>query len=103
MKVIIKCLILTIFFSSSFSIYAEANATKGKKLYKKCMVCHGRKGEGKRSQKAPRLQGQFDWYIVTQLKNMKAKKLRVNRKMDPYIKKLSDQDILDLAAFIKTL
>lgn len=75
---------------------------RGHDLYAKCVVCHGKRGEGKKSQNAPAVGGQFDWYIVTQLENMKSK-VRVNKVMDPYIKKLGTQDFKDLAAYISKL
>ncbi|MCO4794611.1 MAG: c-type cytochrome [Bacteriovoracaceae bacterium] len=75
---------------------------KGHDLYGKCVVCHGKRGEGKKSQNAPAIGGQFDWYIVSQLQNMK-NKTRINKVMDPYIKKLSDSDFNDLANYISKL
>ena len=75
---------------------------RGHDLYGKCVVCHGKRGEGKKSQNAPRLGGQHDWYLLTQLENMKSK-VRVNKVMDPYIKKLDSQDFKDLAAYISKL
>lgn len=71
----------------------------GAKIYKQCIVCHGKNGEGKLSQKAPALAGQFDWYLELQLKNMKSK-ARINAVMDPYLKKLSDQDMKDVAIYL---
>ena len=62
----------------------------------------GNRGQGKASQKAPAIGGQFDWYLVEQVKAMKSG-VRVNAVMMPYIKKLSDQDIADLAAYITKL
>lgn len=75
---------------------------RGHDLYKKCVVCHGKRGEGKKSQNAPAVGGQYDWYILSQLENMK-NKVRVNKVMDPYIKKLSTQDFKDLAEYIAKL
>lgn len=75
---------------------------RGSELYKKCIVCHGKAGQGKKSQNAPAIGGQFDWYVETQLTNMQ-NGTRVNAVMDPYIKKLSAEDIQDLAAYISKL
>jgi cytochrome c553 len=75
---------------------------KGHKLYGKCMSCHGKAGQGKKSQKAPRIGGQADWYIASSITKMKAKE-RINKVMFPYIKRLSAQDIKDLAAYISKL
>lgn len=74
----------------------------GHDLYKKCVVCHGKRGEGKKSQNAPRVGGQFAWYLEKQITNMK-EGVRVNEKMLPYIKKLSESDIKDLAAYLSKI
>ena len=74
----------------------------GDALYKKCIVCHGKTGQGKSSQNAPAIGGQHDWYLADQIKNMRDGK-RINQIMMPYIKNLSDQDIQDLAAYISKL
>lgn len=75
---------------------------RGHDLYAKCVVCHGKSGEGKKSQNAPAIGGQHDWYIVTQLQAMKDG-VRVNKVMDPYLKKLENQEFADLAAYISKL
>ncbi|MFZ9001310.1 MAG: c-type cytochrome [Bacteriovoracaceae bacterium] len=75
---------------------------RGFKLYSKCIVCHGKLGSGKKSQNAPKIGGQFDWYVALQISNMQ-KGIRVNKAMEPYIKKLSSQDIADLSAYISKL
>jgi len=75
---------------------------RGNKLYSKCIVCHGKLGEGKKSQNAPKIGGQFEQYIVTQIKNIKSG-IRVNKVMNPYVKRLSVQDINDLGEYIAKL
>ncbi|MBT7611079.1 MAG: c-type cytochrome [Bacteriovoracaceae bacterium] len=75
---------------------------RGHALYKKCVVCHGKRGEGKKSQNAPAIGGQHDWYLTNQLNNMKAG-IRVNKKMNPYISKLSSEDFNDLASYVSKL
>ncbi|MAF77093.1 MAG: hypothetical protein CME63_12530 [Halobacteriovoraceae bacterium] len=74
----------------------------GSDLYKKCITCHGKRGEGKKSQKAPAIGGQYDWYIALQISNMKSGE-RINKVMNPYIRNLSEQDIKDLANYISKL
>lgn len=74
----------------------------GHKLYTQCISCHGKGGEGKTSQKAPFIGGQFDWYIEKQLTDMKAG-TRVNLVMNPILKGLNPQDIKDLAAYVSLL
>ena len=74
----------------------------GHEVYTKkgqCLTCHGKNGEGKKSQKAPRVASQHDWYLETQLINMK-KGIRVNEKMNPYLTKLSEQDLKDVAHYL---
>lgn len=75
-------------------------AKRGAKLFQsKCIMCHGKNGEGKKGQNAPKLAGQFDWYLEKQLQDFKAK-IRVNKVMDPYVKPLNAQDLKDLAVYI---
>lgn len=65
----------------------------------KCVVCHGKNAEGKKGQNAPKLAGQYEWYTVKQLNDMKAQR-RVNKVMDPYLKPLNEGDFKDLAAYL---
>jgi cytochrome c553 len=74
----------------------------GEKVFSKCLACHGAFGEGKPSQKAAHIGGQYDWYIVKQLTDMKAG-TRVNEAMNPTLKGLSPKDITDVAAYIAKL
>lgn len=87
--------------AAAFTVNA-ADAVKGKSLYSRCVSCHGANGEGKESQQAPKIAGQFDWYIYSSLVQFKTKE-RVNPTMFPFIKNLSDQDYQDLAAYISGL
>ena len=74
----------------------------GHDLYKKCIVCHGKRGQGKAAQNAPAIGGQYPWYANTQITNMQ-KGVRVNKIMMPYIFRLSAQDIADLSQYISKL
>jgi cytochrome c553 len=74
----------------------------GEKIYSKCLACHGQSGEGKVSQKAAHIGGQYDWYIEKQLTDMKSG-VRVNEAMNPILKGLSEQDIKDVAAYVTKL
>lgn len=78
------------------------DAAKGKTLYATCIQCHGENGEGNVEQKAPKLSGQHDWYVIKQVTDIKSG-VRSNPTMLPFIKGLSEQDIKDLAAYILTL
>jgi cytochrome c553 len=72
------------------------------KLYKQCISCHGKAGEGKKAQKAPKIGGQMQWYISKQLLDMKSG-VRVNATMTSIVKKLSPEDIADLSAYVAKL
>jgi len=78
------------------------DAAKGKVLYATCIQCHGEKGEGNPAQKAPKISGQHDWYVIKQVTDIKSG-VRKNPEMLPFITKLTEQDIKDLAAYIVTL
>jgi cytochrome c553 len=74
----------------------------GNKIYNQCLACHGKGGEGKASQKAPHIGGQYDWYIEKQLADMKSG-ARVNAPMAPIIKGLSPEDMKNVAAYVTLL
>ncbi len=74
----------------------------GNKIYGKCIACHGKNGEGKTSQKAPRIAGQFDWYIEKQLIDMKNGD-RINELMVPIVKALSPEDMKNVALYVSKL
>lgn len=87
---------------SSSSVFAEG-AVKGQELFKQCITCHGDKGQGNPAMKAPKLAGQHDWYLLKQLQDMKAQKVRKNPVMNPFLQKLSEQDMKDLALYISKM
>ncbi|MBC7540269.1 MAG: c-type cytochrome [Bacteriovorax sp.] len=74
----------------------------GNKIFGQCIACHGKGGEGKASQKAPHIGGQYDWYIEKQLTDMKAG-ARINVAMNTILKGLSPQDMKDVAAYVTKL
>ena len=55
---------------TSLSVYA-ADAAAGKSAYSVCSTCHAANGGGNQSLNAPRLTGQFDWYVKRQLQAFK--------------------------------
>lgn len=75
---------------------------KGFDLYQKCIVCHGKNGEGRKSQNAPRIGGQMDWYLEQELKKMQSGE-RANAVMNPYIRALTADDFKALAAYMSKL
>lgn len=93
---------LIILSSISMGAFAAPNAKNGEMLYKKCASCHGANGQGNKSQEAPKISGQYDWYIKSSIEKMQSGE-RKNPKMIPFIKNLSKQEIEDLAAYISAL
>lgn len=90
-----------ILFLISFSFTVNAN-----KLYKrKCISCHGKKAEGKKSMKAPKLAGQHAWYLSDQIKLIRDKKRTSgnSKRMYPFVKKLKDSEIKELAKYLESL
>ena len=86
----------------TFSPKASAqNAENGKTLYASCIECHGDKGDGNAAKQAPRLSGQFDWYILKQLTELKSGVRKIDN--SGRYKALSEADMKDLAAYIITL
>lgn len=51
--------------------FAEGDAKRGQQLYQVCAACHGDDARGNPDTQAPQLAGQFDWYLIRQLKNFK--------------------------------
>lgn len=105
MKLLVQSLVLLSQLMVTLSSVQAQNMDNGKVLYTKCVSCHGRGGEGNKSQKAPMIGGQYDWYLESQIKNIRDKK-RVNAntpKMHPFVKDLSDKEIKDLSAYVQTL
>lgn len=74
----------------------------GNKIFGQCIACHGKGGEGKASQKAPHIGGQYDWYIEKQLTDMKGG-ARINVAMNPIVKGLSPEDMKNVAAYVSAL
>lgn len=93
--------LITLGIFSATSVQAQS-AANGKALFTRCVSCHGENGEGKKAMKAPRIAGQYDWYIYSSLVQFKAGE-RKNPDMLPFIKNLKDSDYKDLAAYISTL
>tara|TARA_R110000868_G_scaffold61524_6_gene187027 strand:- start:7557 stop:7862 length:306 start_codon:yes stop_codon:yes gene_type:complete len=87
---------------SAFTSVRAQDMAKGEKLFQTCIQCHGDKGMGLAEKNAPRIAGQFDWYIASSLAEFK-NGTRKNPDMLPYIKGLSQQDFADLAAYISKL
>jgi|TARA_Y100000780_G_scaffold232591_1_gene267985 cytochrome c553 len=95
--------LITAFISITSQNIMAQDAKRGATLYKTCVQCHGEDGMGDPSQQAPKIAGQYDWYIISTIKLFKEGTDRKNPKMLPFIKDLSDQDIADLAAYVSQM
>ncbi len=87
----------------------SGDVERGKAGYATCVACHGVAGEGNSALNAPRLAGQYDWYIVRQLNNYKSGVRGGNPQnvfavqMQAMAAVLSTDAINDVAAYINTL
>ncbi|MEZ5522537.1 MAG: cytochrome c [Dokdonella sp.] len=77
------------------------NAAAGKALAQPCQACHGADGNST-APIYPRLAGQYADYLARALHEYRDGG-RVNPIMAVYVEKLSDQDILDLAAYFSAM
>ena len=76
------------------------NQQKGADLYKKCVECHGLRGEGIREKKTPKTAGQHDWYLTASLQAFK----KGDRKHpSSSLAGLSKRDIEDIALWLSRL
>ncbi len=81
-------------------IFISGNAAKGSQLVESCAACHGADGNSI-STDWPKLNGQNQRYLYEQLKYFRDGE-RMNVLMmsvTPYLQTLSDEDLLDIAAF----
>ena len=89
--------------------FAQGDPDKGESLYKVCAACHGDNAEGNADIQAPRLAGQYEWYLSQQLQNFRAG-LRGSDPLDkngavmkPMAEMLADdQAIENVVAYIMT-
>lgn len=77
----------------------------GKGLYKSdCRTCHGRNAEGQERKESPPLVGQYHEYLLSQIDLFNAKqRIHANDPDDETFKAYSDEELLDILAFIASL
>lgn len=97
MKLILS---LVITFILSSPLMAAGDAAAGKQKATACAACHGADGNSVNPE-WPKLAGQSEAYLLKQLKDFKEQK-RVNPLMSGPVAVLSDQDMVDLAAYFAT-
>jgi cytochrome c oxidase subunit 2 len=117
----IAAYIVTLEANPSARTETSGNPVKGEALFWHCSHCHGSRGQGinegyNRNPTAlhpptPKLSGQNDWYMISQLQNFKSR-IRGSHKQDKEGTQCrvrgmsslsSEKDIYDVVAYIKTL
>ena len=92
----IYCFLLIPFLYTSF-VQASGDVEAGKQKSAPCAACHGIDGNSV-NPAWPNLAGQGEKYLINQLQLFKDK-IRINTLMNPQAANLSEQDMLDLAAY----
>lgn len=67
-----------------------------------CVKCHGDKGQGNAAEEGPLLAGQYDWYIIDQVNQIRSG-TRINEKMKPYLNGISDEEIKNVAEYMSKM
>lgn len=80
---------------------AAGSAGRGMELSKTCQACHGVDGNGVGDPQYPILAGQYHDYLEQALRSYRSG-ARENVIMQGFAGTLSDQDILDLAAYFSS-
>lgn len=87
-----------------------ASVARGKQLFQVCSACHGPDARGNPDTQAPKLAGQYPWYLERQLRNFRAGIRGVDSAdtngfmMRPMAEGLpDDQAVSDVVAYISTL
>jgi cytochrome c553 len=81
---------------------AAADPENGRKLARKCSVCHGKIGLARGDPEVPNLAGQPALYLEKSLKDYRSG-TREDRRMTLLAKKLTDPEIKDLAAWFSSI
>jgi len=100
-RTLLASLLLFCTLSTSGPLLAEGDAANGKSKSVVCAACHGADGKAINPE-YPNLAGQHAGYIAKQLTDYRDGD-RANQLMSPMAAALSDQDILDLAAFFSEM
>lgn len=87
-------------FAAAGPAQAAGDAAAGMTLAKKCTACHGENGEGKK--KNPPIAGMAESNFIQTMADYRAG-TKENKSMNRSAKKLSDEDIANLAAHYASL
>ena len=93
---------VAVLFGFAGAVQAAGDPEAGKKKADACAACHGQKGNSPNNPIWPKHAGQNASYIAKQLKDFKSG-ARQDDTMSPMAVPLSEQDILDLAAYFASL
>ena len=92
------------------AVTVSGDAAAGKALYTVCAACHGDKAQGNEAMAGPRLAGQNDWYLVSQINKFKNGQRGYHdsdhggRQMRPMVATLAnDKAVNDVVAYINSL
>lgn len=94
---IIKCLVTIALLGSASLSLAAGNPEAGEEKAALCAGCHGDDGNAA-APIFPKLAGQHGRYLIKQLYDFRSLK-RVEPTMNAMAEPLTDEDVLDLAAF----
>ena len=102
-------LVLGLFLVAA-NCWAAGDPIRGKSLYSICVACHGANGEGKKINNAPRIAGQYDWYVQRQLTNYRdgIRGVHIDDITGMQMRSIAitlktDQDIIDVTSYVSTL
>lgn len=103
-------LIAMFFLCAASGLQAAVDIDAGKTLYESCAACHGPNAEGNPVMAAPRLAGQWNWYLERQIKQFKEgirgvdKRDHTGAQMLAAVQVLvSDEAVSDISAYLASL
>ena len=96
-KFVILALSIVFSFAATQPLFAQGDAVAGQAKSALCATCHGAEGNSEISIN-PKLAGQNVNYLIKQLRDYQSGN-RVNATMSAMVAALTDQDILDIAAW----
>jgi cytochrome c oxidase subunit 2 len=102
-------LMITLIMSFSSDVLAKSNLA-GESIYQQCAACHGNNAQGNDALNAPALAGQFDWYLIRQIKHFN-QSLRGEHMQDAAGQQMAaiaktinvDKDLSTLSKYIESL
>ncbi|MEP7044471.1 MAG: cytochrome c [Dokdonella sp.] len=102
MKRLFASLLITTLACSTATAFAKGDIEAGKAKAAVCQACHGADGNAGTDPQYPRLAGQYHDYLERALHEYKTGD-RKNPIMAGFATTLSDEDILNLAAYFSSL